>query len=32
MLDCIQETLNPAGVAVEIELQHLCMQMRAVSN
>ena len=26
--DCIQETLNPLGVAVIIEAQHLCMQMR----
>ena len=25
--DCIQETLNPKGVAVVIEAQHLCMQM-----
>jgi GTP cyclohydrolase IA len=30
--DCIQETLNPAGVAVVIEAQHLCMQMRGVSK
>ena len=26
--DCIQDTLNPAGVAVVVEAQHLCMQMR----
>jgi GTP cyclohydrolase I len=28
--DCIQKTLNPMGVAVVIEAQHLCMQMRGV--
>jgi GTP cyclohydrolase I len=26
--DCIQEALNPLGVAVVIEAQHMCMQMR----
>ncbi|MGY8951395.1 MAG: GTP cyclohydrolase I FolE, partial [Flavobacteriales bacterium] len=26
--DCLQETLNPKGVAIVIEAQHLCMQMR----
>ena len=30
--DCIQRTLNPLGVAVVIEAQHLCMQMRGVSK
>lgn len=30
--DAIQETLNPVGVAVVIEAQHLCMQMRGVSK
>ncbi len=30
--DCIQETLEPLGVAVVIEAQHLCMQMRGVSK
>ena len=30
--DCIQETLNPRGVAVVIEAQHLCMQMRGVQK
>lgn len=30
--DCIQETLQPVGVAVVIEAQHLCMQMRGVSK
>jgi len=30
--DCIQDTLNPIGVAVVIECSHLCMQMRAFKN
>lgn len=30
--DAIQETLDPMGVAVVIEAQHLCMQMRGVSK
>lgn len=30
--DCIQETLNPLGVAVVIEAKHLCMQMRGVQK
>jgi len=30
--DCIQNTLNPLGVAVVIEAQHLCMQMRGVQK
>jgi len=30
--DCIQSTLNPKGVAVVIEAQHLCMQMRGVEK
>lgn len=30
--DCIQEGLNPKGVAVVIEAQHLCMQMRGVQK
>lgn len=30
--DCIQHTLNPAGVAVVIECQHLCMAMRGVQK
>ncbi len=29
---CIQETLKPLGVAVVIEAQHLCMQMRGVQK
>lgn len=30
--NCIQETLKPLGVAVVIEAQHLCMQMRGVQK
>jgi GTP cyclohydrolase I len=30
--DCIQNTLNPAGVAVVIECRHLCMSMRGVQK
>ena len=30
--DCIQETLNPLGVAVVIEAAHMCMQMRRVQT
>ncbi len=30
--DCIQNTLNPLGVAVVIEAQHLCMAMRGVQK
>jgi GTP cyclohydrolase IA len=30
--ECIQNTLNPLGVAVVIEAQHLCMQMRGVQK
>lgn len=30
--DCIQQTLQPLGVAVVIEAQHLCMQMRGVQK
>lgn len=30
--DCIQNTLEPLGVAVVIEASHLCMQMRGVSK
>lgn len=32
ILDAIQETLQPQGVAVVIEAQHLCMMMRGVSK
>ena len=30
--DCIQDTLDPKGVAVVIEARHLCMQMRGVEK
>lgn len=30
--DCIQQTLNPHGVAVVIEARHLCMQMRGIEK
>lgn len=30
--DCIQNTLNPIGVAVVIEAAHLCMQMRGIQK
>lgn len=30
--ECIQETLKPLGVAVVIEAQHLCMQMRGIQK
>jgi GTP cyclohydrolase I len=29
---CIQSTLNPLGVMVVIEAQHMCMQMRGVQK
>lgn len=30
--ECIQNTLQPLGVAVVIEAQHLCMQMRGIQK
>lgn len=30
--DCIQETLNPAGVAIVMECKHMCMAMRGVQK
>jgi GTP cyclohydrolase I len=32
ILNAIKETLNPLGVAVVIEAQHLCMMMRGVQK
>ena len=32
VLDCIQEALDPLGVAVVIEAKHLCMMMRGVQK
>lgn len=32
ILDCIQDTLNPMGVAVVIEANHMCMMMRGVQK
>ncbi|HMO34181.1 MAG TPA: GTP cyclohydrolase I FolE [Lacibacter sp.] len=32
VLDAIKESLNPLGVAVVIEAQHLCMMMRGVQK
>ena len=30
--NCIQQTLNPLGVAVVIEAQHMCMVMRGIQK
>lgn len=32
IMECIDQTLAPKGVAVVIEAQHLCMQMRGVEK
>lgn len=32
ILDCINNTLNPEGVAVVIEASHMCMMMRGVQK
>ena len=32
ILDCLQDTLRPLGVAVVIEAQHMCMMMRGVQK
>ena len=32
ILNCIQDTLNPLGVAVVIEAKHLCMLMRGIQK
>jgi GTP cyclohydrolase IA len=30
--DCLQDCLNPSGVAVVIEAQHMCMQIRGIQK
>ena len=30
--DCLQEALNPLGVAVVIEAKHMCMMMRGIQK
>lgn len=32
ILHCIQDTLNPLGVAIVIEARHMCMMMRGVQK
>ena len=32
LCQCIQEALNPHGVMVVVEAQHMCMQMRGVEK
>ena len=32
IMDCIQDTLNPLGVAIVIEASHMCMMMRGVQK
>jgi GTP cyclohydrolase IA len=32
ILNCIQQTLNPLGVAIVIEARHMCMMMRGVQK
>jgi GTP cyclohydrolase IA len=32
ILECIQNTLNPLGVAIVIEASHMCMMMRGVEK
>ena len=32
ILNCIQDTLNPLGVAVVIEAAHMCMMMRGIQK
>ena len=32
LCECIQEALNPRGVMVVVEAQHMCMQMRGVEK
>ena len=30
--ECIEQALNPLGVMVVVEAQHMCMQMRGVEK
>ena len=30
--DCIEQELNPRGVAVRVEAEHLCMTMRGIKK
>ena len=32
VLNCIQQTMNPLGVAIVIEAKHMCMMMRGVQK
>ncbi|MEO1715167.1 MAG: GTP cyclohydrolase I, partial [Bacteroidota bacterium] len=32
VLDCIQQTMKPLGVAIVIEARHMCMMMRGVQK
>ena len=32
ILECLQDVLNPKGVAIVIEAQHMCMMMRGVQK
>lgn len=32
IMDCIEDTLNPLGVAIVIEASHMCMMMRGVQK
>ncbi len=32
VMQCIQDTLNPLGVIVVVEAEHMCMQMRGVEK
>ncbi len=32
IMQCIQDTLNPLGVMVVVEAEHMCMQMRGVEK
>jgi GTP cyclohydrolase IA len=32
IMDCLQQTLNPLGVAIVVEASHMCMMMRGVQK